>query len=517
MRSNVLALARVWGEKPQGLSTQACFGKSQNSLAEHMKLCLQGVVCYTLPNNLLILLGGAPMSFAVLHMQKLKQNAIKGIQFHNQRERESHTNPDIDADRSHLNYDLVNLEPVDYNKKINERISEGVTTGKAIRKDAVKVASFMITSDKGFFDKLDESKERDYFKSAYDFFSSRYGKENLVYASVHKDEKTPHMHLGFVPITEDGRLSAKDFFGKKLQLVKLQDDYYSHMKESGFDLERGLSSDKKHLETTKFKHETLRKEIQDMEKRLLIMKDTEEQIKAIEELPEPKKAMGHFLVKSEDYDTLKQHALEGAELKFENGNLKAQLETTIKENESLKEDLQNAQTNVRNKYKRLDQDLEIMGKDIEGHAQKLADKMESEKYNKLVNDYNNLSKDKKELFDLAKERIENKNNEIQQLKTDLNTYKQENTIYRKENSELKSENKSLNGIIDKLKTELLNTKQLVQKALEKYTGYVKTWISFSPHKQALEDFSKRSDDFEKNSIKIAEKELTRDFEDEIEK
>jgi hypothetical protein len=475
------------------------------------------------------LLGGAPMSFAVLHMQKLKQNAIKGIQFHNQRERESHTNPDIDDDRSHLNYDLVNPEPVDYNKKINERISERVTTGKAIRKDAVKVASFMITSDKGFFDKLGDSKEKEFFKSAYEFFSSRYGKENLVYASVHKDEKTPHMHLGFVPITEDGRLSAKDFFGKKLQLVKLQDDYYAHMKENGFDLERGLSSDKKHLETTKFKHETLQKEIQDMEKKLSSMKEKDDQIKAIEELPEPKKApMGHVLVKSKDYDTLKQHALDGAELKFENTNLKAQLDTTLNENESLKEDLQNAQTNVRNKYKRLDQDLEIMKKDIEGHAQKLADKMESEKYNKLVNDYNELSKDRKDLFDLAKERIENKNNEIQQLKTDLNTYKQENMAYQKENSELKAQNKSLNGIIDKLKAELSNTKKLVQKALEKYTGYVKTWLSFSPHKQALGDFSKKSDDFEKNSINSAdfeknsinsaEKELSRDedYESELE-
>ncbi|MFY0161902.1 plasmid recombination protein, partial [Bacillus cytotoxicus] len=41
------------------------------------------------------------MSFAVVRMQKMKSHDLKGIQFHNQRERESKTNPDIDKTRSH--------------------------------------------------------------------------------------------------------------------------------------------------------------------------------------------------------------------------------------------------------------------------------------------------------------------------------------------------------------------------------------------------------------------------------
>ncbi|WP_312756022.1 plasmid recombination protein, partial [Rummeliibacillus suwonensis] len=76
------------------------------------------------------------MSYAILHMQKLKQPAIKGIQIHNQREKESQTNADIRNELSHLNYDLVNPKSIDYNEKVNKMIEEGVTTGKAIRKDA---------------------------------------------------------------------------------------------------------------------------------------------------------------------------------------------------------------------------------------------------------------------------------------------------------------------------------------------------------------------------------------------
>ncbi len=60
----------------------------------------------------------------------------------------------------------------------------------------------------------------------------------MLYATVHMDEATPHMHVGIVPITEDGRLSAKDFFNGKLKMKAIQDDFHRHMVKSGFDLER---------------------------------------------------------------------------------------------------------------------------------------------------------------------------------------------------------------------------------------------------------------------------------------
>lgn len=44
------------------------------------------------------------MSFLVLHMDKFKKEAVRGIQSHNERERESHSNPDIDYERSARNY-----------------------------------------------------------------------------------------------------------------------------------------------------------------------------------------------------------------------------------------------------------------------------------------------------------------------------------------------------------------------------------------------------------------------------
>ncbi|MFJ7753164.1 plasmid recombination protein [Peribacillus muralis] len=55
----------------------------------------------------------------------------------------------------------------------------------------------------------------------------------MVYAVVHKDEKTPHMHVGMVPITSEGKLAAKQFFGKKTELQQLQDKFHEHVTKKG--------------------------------------------------------------------------------------------------------------------------------------------------------------------------------------------------------------------------------------------------------------------------------------------
>lgn len=209
---------------------------------------------------------GFVMSYAVLHMQKMKGPAIKGMQIHNQREKESRTNEDIDPERSDLNYDVLHDQKVNYKKMIDREIEKRYTGKRAVRKDAVKLCSFMITSDKPFFDKLSAEDEKRFFQQSVEFLQNRYGKENIVYASVHKDEKTPHMHVGMVPITNEGKLSAKEFFGQRSELQSLQTDFHNHVKELGFDLERGeKGSDRKHIETQKFKKQTLEQDIQALE------------------------------------------------------------------------------------------------------------------------------------------------------------------------------------------------------------------------------------------------------------
>lgn len=207
------------------------------------------------------------MSYAICRMQKFKMRDVKGIQIHNQREKESHTNHDIESERTYLNYDLHNDGHIDYLKTVKDKIEQNVETNRAIRKDAVVMCEFVVTSDREFFDVLDmvdPAQQKVFFKEAYSFLKDRYGEENIVHAAVHLDEKTPHMHVGMIPVTEENKLSAKQIFNRK-ELVSLQDDFHAYMVEKGFYLERGISSDKKHVEMRKLKAMTAKEEIKALE------------------------------------------------------------------------------------------------------------------------------------------------------------------------------------------------------------------------------------------------------------
>ncbi|MYL44003.1 MobV family relaxase, partial [Virgibacillus salexigens] len=407
------------------------------------------------------------MSYSIIRMQKMKSTAIKGIQFHNQRERESETNPDINKADSHLNYDLINgQKQIDYTEKINKVIEDNVTTGKAIRKDAVKLAEFLITSDKEFFEKISPKEQKRYFETAHEFLADRYGEKNLIYATVHHDEKTPHMHLGFVPVTEDGRLSAKDFFGQKKQLVSLQDDFNKYLKENDFDLERGVSSSRKHLETGKYKALTF----QDMEKEakekyertMGHIQEISDKTKSIENI-ESKKVLGLVGMKESDYQSLVEYATNGAVFQVQAENLQNELKKTQKEVMQLKDDMQIGQDKIRHYYKDVEENLDTLAEKKALEKVKQTDIVKNyrdlvEKYNGLVNKYNDQLKEKK------------------QLKQQVDTLKIENRSYQNENQELKSENGKLKEKLTQISKEFSVFKERVGKVLHAQIDRVKTFL-----------------------------------------
>src|SRR5699024_607414 len=146
-------------------------------------------------------------------------------------------------------------------------------TGKReTRKDAVLVNELLVTSDRGFFERLDPGEQKRFFEESYKLFSERYGKQNIAYATVHNDEQTPHMHLGVVPM-RDGKLQGKNVFNSQ-ELLWSHDKVPVHIKKQGFELKRSeRGSDRKHIETDKFKKQTLEKEIAFLEKNLAVKKD----------------------------------------------------------------------------------------------------------------------------------------------------------------------------------------------------------------------------------------------------
>ena len=200
------------------------------------------------------------MSYSIVRVSKVKSGTnTTGIQKHVQRENNNYENEDIDHSKTHLNYDLVNDNKQNFNNLIEEKIEQNYTGKRKIRTDAVKHIDGLITSDSEFFNNQSPEDTKRFFEHAKTFLEQEYGKDNLLYATVHMDEKTPHMHYGVVPITTDGRLSAKEVVGNKKALTEFQDRFNEHVKQQGYELERGQSrqvTNAKHEQMSQYKQKT---------------------------------------------------------------------------------------------------------------------------------------------------------------------------------------------------------------------------------------------------------------------
>ena len=194
------------------------------------------------------------MAYAIIRIEKCKIGAVSRIEKHHERKKNVYkSNPDIDLRRSDQNFHIKD-PPDSYRKLIRKRIEE---VGCRTRKDSVVMQDSICTASPEFFQGKTSRQKEDFFRMAYRFYVKTFGEENILSAVVHLDERTPHMHVCFVPITKDGKLSSKTVIGGPAGLVKLQDDFYSHMLYSFPELKRGIPkriTHRKHLPTYLFKN-----------------------------------------------------------------------------------------------------------------------------------------------------------------------------------------------------------------------------------------------------------------------
>ena len=177
--------------------------------------------------------------YAILRFAKYKGPEIGHIESHNERTKEKYaSNPDIDTSRSHLNFHLVMPERK-YRGEAEKQIAEA---GCRTRSDSVRVVEVLVTASPEFFKGKKKAEIKAYFQEALDFIQQHQNPRTIISAVVHMDEKTPHMHLCFVPLTKDKRLSAKEIVGNKKKLTWWQDEFWKHMVGKYPDLERGESA-----------------------------------------------------------------------------------------------------------------------------------------------------------------------------------------------------------------------------------------------------------------------------------
>lgn len=193
------------------------------------------------------------MPHAILRFAKLKGGKLASADRHNERKKDKYkSNPDIDTARSRDNVSLVKPKGT-YRKVVEARIAEA---GCKVRKDSVLLVETLITASPEFLSAMDTSGALEFLSRAHRFIEDRVGAANIVSSVVHLDERTPHLHLVFVPITKDGRLCAKEILGNQRTLSRWQTEFHAFMHERYPELERGVSAietKRKHIPVWLFK------------------------------------------------------------------------------------------------------------------------------------------------------------------------------------------------------------------------------------------------------------------------
>ena len=152
---------------------------------------------------------------------------------HCYRERETHN---ADGERTPDNQHLVAKSTDEAMGKLRVLLPE------KRRKDAVLAVEYVMTASPEWFAQATPEQEKAFFQRSLQWLADKYGADRIVTASIHRDEATPHLSAFVVPLTQDKRLSAKEFIGSRDKMRADQTTYAACVVDLG--LERGIEGSK---------------------------------------------------------------------------------------------------------------------------------------------------------------------------------------------------------------------------------------------------------------------------------
>lgn len=350
------------------------------------------------------------MSYAIFRVEPI--NTLKDlgqIGAHNKRDKKAYlSNPDIDMSKTKNNIDIVPLSEKytkGYYELVKEYKKEYEEKQKTTREDRRKAFNKMLddsnsvvadellfTSDSDFFKNMSKKDIKKWGDTCMEFVYNDLGykKEQVLHATIHMDEKTPHLHCVVVPLVrkldkrtnqEKWTISKKQYIKDKIHLSTLQDKYWERMKNKGFDLERGIKhSDNEHISIKEFKKITKKLDNR-MEKQNYLMTRDYEELEEKLQNSKPTITKKEVKIDKETYDTLKNFM-----------NTSQMVIRDMPKNEALYQELKHYTEN----YKELDRNNYHLNREIT----RLRNKNEElEKENKrLKNFINTILQSLKKLF-----------------------------------------------------------------------------------------------------------------------
>ncbi|MGC9646128.1 UNVERIFIED_CONTAM: plasmid recombination protein [Acinetobacter pittii] len=305
------------------------------------------------------------MSFAIYRTAKLKSfGEIGGSLSHTYRTRPT---PNAEENRIHLNEHSLQT----YNQCF-AAIKNSIPEKR--RSNAVLCIEHLITASPDW-DGWNTAKEKEFFDKSLEFVKKKYGSENVIAHSIHRDETTPHLIVYVTPIDEKGGLNAKKWLGGRAKLSQTQTEFANEVKYLG--LERGL-------ENSKARHKTIKQFYAEIEKPIPKLKEKKYEIQPINYDLLPK--MGLFQT-TNSFNAQLKSAYEIIHSNYENQVLELkvehqkQLKATVTSYETkLVESRLNAEKLI-NENQRLKSDNKLIRQDFE----KKIELLEKEK-NEIAND-----------------------------------------------------------------------------------------------------------------------------------
>lgn len=275
------------------------------------------------------------MSYAIFRVEPInKLSDLAQIGSHNKREKKAYkSNPDIDITKTKYNIDLFPLSEkyikgfynltkeykLGHDKRMEIMRDDRKKTFRQMVDDSNNVVAdeLLFTSDFDFFKGMSKKQIKKWADTCMEFVYNDLGytKEQILHATLHMDEKTPHIHCVVVPLirkfdkrtnTEKWTISKKQYIKDKAHLSELQDKYYQRLIDNGFGLERGIkNSDNEHISIKEFKKITNKLDNRLEKQNYLMTRDYE---KLEEKLKNSKPTITGKEVKidKDTYDTLNQ-------------------------------------------------------------------------------------------------------------------------------------------------------------------------------------------------------------------
>lgn len=169
-------------------------------------------------------------SYAIMRCKKLnRMGTVAAALQHAYRERDT---PNADPSRTQDNEHRAASSTSEAMGRLRELLPA------KRRKDAVLAIEYVMSASPEWWAKATPQQQAAFFDQAQGWLADKYGPENVVTATIHRDELTPHLSAFVVPRTADGRLSAKEFIGSRAKMTADQTSFAKAVRHLG--LHRGI-------------------------------------------------------------------------------------------------------------------------------------------------------------------------------------------------------------------------------------------------------------------------------------